>query len=118
MRYLDLAMAALIGISAVTGVIAWDPRGGDATSRQARTQILLRDGLLDLLRQRGVLWLTRAPPGVVCAFLIGESNSSYGLYASWGSTSCGILPPPESVVASVEVDVGPSEVTLSGWSLG
>ena len=117
MRYLDLTMAALIGVSAITGVISWDPKAGDTTARQTRAQVQLRDGLVELLQRHGMLWFAQSPPAVVCAYFAESSNSSYGLYATLGSVSCGSPPAPGSVVTSLAVDFGSFEANISAWSL-
>lgn len=117
MRYLDLAVAALIGTSAITGVISWDPRAGDAGSHRLELQTRLRDGLLALIQEQGVAWFVRTPPATVCAYLAARSNSSYGLHATLGADSCGSPPRPGSAVASLTMDLLPFEVTLVAWSL-
>ena len=116
MRYLDLAMATLIGTSAITGIIAWNPSTGDAYSRQAELQINLSDGLLSLLQDRGTAWFIRSPPSAVCAYLAASTNSSYRIYATVGSLTCGSPPQEGSTVAALTLAMTPLEVTLAAWS--
>ena len=117
MRYVDLAVAALIGTSAITGIIAWNPRAGDQASRQLETQTRLRDLLLGILQQRGTTWFLRSPADVVCSYLARRSNSSFGLEATLGSLTCGPPPMEGSVAASLSLRLVPFEVTLVAWSL-
>lgn len=116
MRYIDLAVAALIGVSAITGVMAWAPAGGDATSLQIERQMQLRDYLLLFLRQHGIAWLLATPTEAVCSYLASLSNSSFGVAATFGSVSCGVPPENGSVAANVTLKLASSEVTLVAWS--
>lgn len=117
MRYIDLAVATLIGVSAFTGVVAWDPGGGDATSRKLAAQTRLRDSLLATLQEKGVAWFLRSPPGTICAYFASRSNRSSGVYATIGSRSCGNPPPSGANAASIAMDLVPFKVTLVAWSL-
>jgi len=117
LRYVDLAVAAIIGTSAIAGIAAWDPRSGDAGSRQERVQMQLRSSLLDVLQEQGILWLIHSPPGAVCSYLADKSNSTFGMAATLGSVSCGVPPRSGSVVASLEMRLVGSEVSLVAWSL-
>ncbi len=118
MRYVDLAVAALIGTSAITGIVAWDPRSGDTGSDRIAAQTQLRDGLLALLQQRGIAWFLVSPSWAVCSYLSSISNSSFGVSATLGSVSCGSPPRRGSVVASLSMRLVPFEVTLVAWSAG
>lgn len=117
MRYVDLSLAALIGVSAVTGVIALAPGGGDAASLQIARQMQLRDDLLRLLQQRGTAWLLSTPPAVVCSQLASLSNSSFRMGATLGGVSCGVPPRGGSAEANITLMLGNSEVTLVAWSV-
>lgn len=118
MRYLDLAVATLIGVSAFTGVVAWDPMRGDAASHQLAVQARLRDSLLATLQERGIAWFIRSSPTTICAYFASRSNRSSGVYAAFGSHSCGDPPPAGADAASIAMDLVPFKVTLVAWRLG
>jgi len=115
MRYLDLAVAALIGASTVTGIVAWTPHAGDGASDSAKLKSQLRDELLALLQQKGTVWLIRSPPGDICAYLGSISNSSVTFSASIGSNICGPPPPEGALEASLTVNLIPYQVVLEAW---
>jgi hypothetical protein len=115
LRYVDIALAAMIGGSAITGILAWNPQDGDAGSHEALLQSHLRDRLLAVVQDKGVLWLL-SPLNSVCSYLASLSNSTSGVYAVIGAGSCGSRPVPGSVEASLSMNLYSSEVTLVAWS--
>ncbi len=115
LRYLDIAVAGLIGMSAISGIAVWSPKSGDAGSRELMMQSELRDHIVSYLQQKGVLWLLRSSPEVVCSGLSNASNSSLTFAAKVGSVSCG-SPPTGTVFATLPVELGPTEVVLEAWS--
>jgi hypothetical protein len=117
MRFVDIAVAALIGSAAITGILAWDPRAGDAGSRSARLQADLRDRALRVLQQKGMVWLVRSPPSQLCSYFDALSNSTFGVSATVGSTPCGDPPKAGSVTARLTVNLDSAEVTIVAWSL-
>lgn len=118
MRYVDLALAALIGTSALTGIVAWDPATADSNSRRLRLQSAVRDEVASFLQEKGTFWFLSSPPDVVCSTMAGMSNSTSGFAVSVGSLSCGPPPPIGSVSAELGERLGSLEVTVVGWSLG
>lgn len=117
MRFVDLAVAALIGTSALTGFIAWSPGQGDAAAREAALRSQLRDSLLGMLQQKGIPWILQSPPTTVCSYFAGRSNSSFGVDVTLGSTTCGTKPAPGAVTATISMKLLPFEVTLEAWSV-
>ena len=117
MRYVDLAVAALIGASAIAGIFAWEPATGDAGAAKLGRQVRLRDALLGVLQEHGISWILASPPDAFCAYLESRSNSTFGIAATIGGFSCGSPPPRGSVVANLSMRLVPSEVTLQAWSL-
>jgi len=115
MRYVDLAVAALIGASSVTGIIAWTPRVGDGASDSARVTSQLRDELLARLEQKGTVWLISSSPDEICAYLNGISNSSVTFSASIGSHLCGPIPSEGVALASLTLVLIPYRVVLEAW---
>ena len=116
MRFIDIAVAALIGSSAITGIIVWSPKAGDVAARQLGTQVRRRDGLVDLLRRGGMVSLES--PSAACALLAEASNSTFTLYATAGASSCGSPPKEGSPSATLSFRLVSFEVVLVAWSSG
>ena len=116
MRYVDLALAALIGTSCITGIFAWNPRAWDSTSSSLELQTHLRDGLLGILQNRGIVWLMSSPPVDVCAALQSVSNSSVTYSAVLGDYSCRPFPTPSLPDANLTLNLIPFKVVLESWS--
>jgi hypothetical protein len=116
MRYLDLAVAALIGMSAIAGIVTWTPGPGDLTSSNMMLESALRDGLLALLQQRGTFWLIASSPYQICSYLQGLSNSSVTYSASLGPYQCNPPPPVASTEASLILGLAPYRVVLEAWA--
>ena len=117
MRYLDLAVAALIGASAIAGVVAYTPVTWDAESQHQALQTNLRDDLLAYLLARGTVWLASASPGQICSDVLGRSNSTVGFSATVAGAPCS-SPPPGAVSANLTLDLLPHRVMLEAWSAG
>ena len=116
MRYIDIAVAALVGTSAISGLLAWTPRTGDADSNRLALQSHMRDGLLAFVRQRGIPWILGSSPEEVCAVVSKASNSSVFVFGSDGGTSCGTPPPTGAVVSTLTFHLLNLEVVLGEWS--
>ncbi|HYA55554.1 MAG TPA: hypothetical protein VED22_02030 [Nitrososphaerales archaeon] len=115
MRYLDLAVAALIGTSAIAGLAAFSPRQADVASGGLAMESQLRDELLAILQRDGVAWLIRSSPQVVCVMLRGQSNSSVTFSGVIGPYRCGPSPPSSSSAASLAFYLMPYQVVLEAW---
>ena len=118
MRFLDLAMAGLIGTSALLGMSAFAPRHADMASSSLAKEAQLRDGLLALLEHRGASWLIQSSPETVCAFLLGISNSSVTFSGGIGSLRCGAPPGPGIPVAVISIQLLGRQVVLEAWADG
>lgn len=114
MRFIDLALAALIGTSAITGIVAWNPEGGDTGTRRLETALQLRDRLVEFLQQDGMIQFES--PAAACHALSGASNSTFRLYAVLGPDSCGSPPTGGSPSATLSFRLAQSEVELVAWS--
>jgi len=115
LRYLDIAIAALVGMSAISGAAVWTPRSGDSASKQLMLQEELRDYVLAYLQQKGVFWMLQSPPESICSELSRASNASVTLSATIGPRSCG-SPPSGTVYVAVNLGMIPEEVTVEAWS--
>jgi hypothetical protein len=116
LRFLDIAVAALVGTSAISGILLWSPRQGDTVSAEFAVRTQLREELLGVLQSRGFAWLIQSPPGDVCAVLESMSNSSVSFSATLGASSCPLSPPTDSVSVSISLRLLPMAVTLEAWS--
>jgi hypothetical protein len=115
MRWLDIALAMMIGVSAISGIITWNPRVADAGSHRLMLESRLRDRLVSYLDYRGLPWIQETPPEAVCADLLRLSNS-IALSATIDSFSCGPSPPNGAMIMSLTLHLGVREVTLQAWS--
>ena len=109
-------MAALIGVSAITGILVLSPRQGDSLADQSAVRISLRDDLLQVLQARGFGWLIQSPPQTICKVLAGVSNSSVIISATFGSYSCSPMPQSGVVSAIISFRLVNAEVSLEAWS--
>jgi hypothetical protein len=117
-RFLDIAVAVLIGTSALSGLVVWNPRPGDSASNTLAVQSELRGYLLAFLRQHGMTWFLRSPPQEVCSALSADSNATVTMSATLGPFSCSGAPPPGAVAAVLSFSLEGSGVTLTAWSGG
>jgi len=117
MRYLDVSVAILIGVSAISAIIAWSPRDSDAASRHLAEQIRLRDGLLAYVEGRGVAWVLSAPPELLCADLAVHSNSTFTMSGMEGEAEC-TRPPAGVAAVSLTLNLPQREVNLEAWGPG
>jgi len=115
MRYLDLAIATLIGTSAIAGVVAFSPRQGDTSSSGLAIESQLRDGLLAILQREGITWLIQSSQQLVCAHLKELSNSSVTFSGVIGEYRCAASPPEGSPVATLVFHLEPYLVVLEAW---
>jgi len=116
LKFLDIAVAVLIGASAITGILVWSPLQGDAASAEFAARTRLRDSLLEIVQGRGIPWLIQTPTAEVCAALADMSNSSVSYSAILGSYSCPASPPADSVSETIILRLLPMAVTLEAWS--
>lgn len=116
MRFIDLALAALIGTSAITGMVVWSPKASDAGAQRLGTVAQLRDRLVGFLQRNGLIQFESSSDA--CR-LIGEASTpTFRLYAAMGSVSCGSPPEAGSPSATLSFRLIPFEVELVAWSPG
>lgn len=115
MRYIDIAVAAMIGVSAVAGLVSWAPETYDASAHRASIHSALLRRLDVFVRNRGTVWLVRSSPGTVCAALASASNSTVALTGSVGGESCGDAPPDGAVTASLSFLLAGREIVFVAW---
>ncbi len=115
MRWLDIALAAMIGVSAISGIVAWNPRVADAGSHRLMLENRLRDRLVSYLEYRGLPWIQESSPVAICADLESLSNS-IALSATIDSFSCGPSPPKGATIMTLTLQLDVRDVTLQAWS--
>lgn len=118
MRFIDLAVAALIGTSSIAGILAMSPGVGDSNTQSLRAKIALREGLLTFVSSKGIVAITQETFSLLCAQLRTYSNSTVSYGASSGAGSCSAPPPPTSIEVSMPVELGAAKVTLEAWRTG
>ena len=115
MRYIDIALAGLIGLSAISSLAVVTPRSGDAAAHRSAVQAQLSGALVGLLEEKGVVWFMRSSPGEICTGLLAASNSTVKFSAVGGSLDCG-APPSGSVGANISLPIRPARLVLEAWS--
>lgn len=115
MRYIDIAIAAIIGVSAVAGLVSWTPGSYDSSARRAILHSALLGRLEGFVQAHGTAWLIRSPSAEVCAALAGASNSTVALTGRVGPESCGDEPPGDAVTASLSFFLAGREFVLVAW---
>lgn len=117
MRYLDIAVAALIGASAIAGLAAWGPGGPDSYAHQKAVQSALWGDLQEFVQKQGTAWVVESTPAQFCAALAEASSRSFTLTGALGGHSCG-APPAGSVAVGLSFTLGGREAVLEAWSYG
>lgn len=115
MRWLDIALATMIGVSAISGIVTWDPRVADTGSHRLMLENRLGDALVSYLDSRGLPWIQESSPVAICADLESLSNS-IALSANINSFSCGPSPPKGATIMTLTLHLGVRDVTLQTWS--
>jgi hypothetical protein len=115
MRFVDLAVAGMIGISSLGLLIVWNPQANDLAAGRALERARLRDLLVRFVDREGLVSLQQSPPGQICEKFSALTNATLQVEAEIGSYSCGAPPPPYSNAANLTMALGPREVSLLAW---
>lgn len=116
MKYVDVAVAVLVGVSAVAGILFWTPRSGDLKSGELAARAELGARVAGVVQAKGMSWFLSAPPPALCSYLAGLSNSTVHLFADVGGATCGDAPPGGAVQASIAFRVVNLRVDVGAWS--
>ena len=116
MRFIDLAAAALIGISSVTALIALNPSASDSNAAASAKQISLQETLFAYVEAHGLVWLQNSPFQIICSSLEESSASNYTLSALEGTSQCTQLPPGGTATAHLPVGGRAGTLELIAWS--
>jgi hypothetical protein len=117
MRYLDLAVATMIGMSSVTALVVLSPSPFDAAADRQASNLVVRDDLLGYLRGQGAAWLSSAPPQEVCQSIARASSSAVSFDAVIDNDPCGVAPYGVMVV-NLTLAFSERTVILEAWSTG
>ena len=115
MKLVDLSAAILVGLLSVTTVVAWSPVQYQSAARGFTQQAALRDTLISVINNLGLVWLQDSLPRDVCARLSSYSNSTLTVTATIGTFSCGHGPPRGAVHSSISLSLPTGRVTLEDW---
>lgn len=115
MRFVDLAVAGVIAISSVALLMVWNPQTADMAYRRGADEAHLRDLLVKVIREEGLVQLSRQSPHEICSFLTTMSNATLVLSAVVDGVPCGNTPPPGAVSAELPVILGSRTVVLEAW---
>lgn len=116
MRYIDIAVAALIGASALTGISVWTPGPYDAAAKRSSLHAALQGELQGFVQSQGMVWFLRSTSGAFCSSLARASNSTVVFSGDIGGSPCGDPPPPGAVAASLHFTLAAREYELTAWS--
>lgn len=116
MRYLDIAVAAMVGTAALAGLSIWGPGQADGAALRFRTQTALRDSLAAFVDSKGVPWFASTPWAEVCSALSAASNSTFAMSVQAGSASCGPPAPSDATSVRLSFTLASRQVVLSAWS--
>ncbi|HEV2138241.1 MAG TPA: hypothetical protein VGR53_05320 [Nitrososphaerales archaeon] len=115
MRWLDIAIATMIGVSAISTIVTWNPRVADISSHRLMLESRLRDRLVSYVDHRGLPWIEQSSPESMCADLERQSNS-IELSATIDSFSCGPSAPKGAAIMTLTLQLDVRDVTLQAWS--
>lgn len=116
MRYLDIAVAAMVALTAIAAMVVWSPGAADLAADRLRTKSALRDALVAFVDREGVPWLFSAPLPDVCAAAYAASSPAADISAIEGPQSCGLPPPAGATSVELTLSVASKQVTLVAWS--
>jgi hypothetical protein len=117
-KVLDITVAALIGLSSVAAMAAWNPNQLLAEGNLYSEQASMTEYLATVTSRLGVPWLQTASPDDVCAALVPFSNSSIQVSAQGRNFLCSTLPPPSVPQASITLQLAKGNLTLQAWRPG
>ncbi len=116
MRFLDIAVAVMVGVSAIAGLVVWTPRFGDSVSNRMALQAHLRDVLVSFLESKGVPWILQASAAEVCTGLDSNLNGTVHVFVSLGTQTCGSPSTKGAVASNLTLALLPFEVNMAAWS--
>jgi hypothetical protein len=117
-KFIDIAVAGMIGISSIASLLVWTPSTYDIAAQRAAEQVRLRDGLMNVVDSYGLYWLQESPPRGICTALGMMSNSAVTFSATVDGVPCSVPRGPLGVEANLTVRIGARLVDLESWYTG
>ena len=115
MRYLDLAIAAIIGVSALAALATWSPSSTNTAADSQMSELHLRDALLAYVQRQGAAWLLSTKTSGVCDSITSLSNSTFTFSAIINSVPCSPSP-HEGAVANLTLPFDGRTMVFEAWS--
>jgi len=113
---LDIGTAAGWALLCLALLSTMSPYSARVGSVIATADVRSGEAVFHYVNSVGLVFLANAPPDLVCASLLGHSNSTVALGGVVEGVRCS--PPPTSFngTFSLEVSLGGRELTLQGWA--
>lgn len=118
MRFVDLGLAAVIGLTAVGVLVQWSPGPYEDSARASRVEGSLRSQLVGFVDSWGLVKLYQSSPSQICSGIGALSNSTARFAGVVDGTRCLGSPPGGAVVAELNITLPGKEMTFVGWSDG
>jgi hypothetical protein len=115
LRFLDIAVAAVIGLVSTTAIVAWSPTPYASTSHSYQVEIGLRDLLVKIVEDEGVVGIQRSSFSEICSIAARYTNSSVTVSAEMGGNDCVAGPPSGSIGSTLEIPLYTGQVILEAW---
>ncbi len=117
MKFLDVAVAVIIGLSAFVSLDAFSPTANVAASYALERQASARDSLSALIASPGVAWLQSASMAQTCALLASLSNNSVVFSATQGAVACRGAPAGAVASANLTLSFPSRTLVLEAWAI-
>jgi hypothetical protein len=115
LRFLDLAVAALIGAASIASFWVWNPGGYGLQSWRAQEETNLDVFLTNHVNTFGLLLLQDANFHDLCMQIVSLSNSTLAVSAILNSTPCAPQPTPHAVTANLTLGFPSRVVVIEAW---
>lgn len=115
MRFIDVSVAAIIGLTTVASLVAWNPYSFEEGSRLYMREASLQDRLTAIVAKEGVPWIQQASFSSICSTISHYSNSTVEVSAIVNGKACSPPPAYGAPSANLTVEAGSERVTLVAW---
>lgn len=117
MRFIDLAVAAMIGASSIAGILFLNPSPAEVSTSRYVQDSQTRSDLLAMVESVGLNQIFSEPTQGLCALLQSRSNATVQFSAVTSGGGCNSDPPPGTDVISLPISFNGARVTLEAWSV-
>ena len=115
MRFLDLAVAVLIGVSSLGILGVCTPQHAERTSAVADVRMRIDYGILGAVRRVGIVTLASSGVQYACARISSESNGTMSFSAVVDGHQCQPVPPAGAIVDSLNLTLPGRHLVIEGW---